>query len=229
MYLHIDVVPHPLWTMVRFAPIFMVGALLYLYRDRVPNSGYLAFGLTVLAAAGLMTGQSNMIASDWLTGPALVYPVLWLGAHLPCRWFGATNDISYGVYIYGWPVGQLLVLAGVQAAGYFPYMLATLVCTVPLAAASWRNSKSGRLRHGPGFHRPYVDSCRNQRPFLTKGAQALFLGTEDAFKEQRRPTYGAVESHLIGHGLLSWSNLVPTRSESLVGCSKFGQGCGRGR
>ena len=137
MYLHIQVVPHLLWTMLRFTPIFMVGALLYLYHDRVPDSGFLALGLTVLAAAGVMTGQSNLTASDWLTGPALVYPVLWLGGHLPCRRIGATNDISYGVYIYGWPVGQLLVLAGVQAAGYFPYMLTTLVCTVPLAAASW--------------------------------------------------------------------------------------------
>jgi peptidoglycan/LPS O-acetylase OafA/YrhL len=149
MYLHIQVVPHLLWTMLRFTPIFMVGALLYLYRDRVPDSGYLALGLTALAAAGLMTGQPNMLASDWLTGPAIVYPVLWLGGHLPCRRIGATNDISYGVYIYGWPVGQLLALAGVQAAGYFPYMLTTLVCTVPLAAASWWivEKRALRARH----------------------------------------------------------------------------------
>jgi len=137
MYLHVRVVPQPLWTMLRFAPIFMVGALLYLYRDRVPDSGYLALGLTALAVVGLKTGQPNLFFSDWLTGPALAYPVLWLGAHLPCRRIGATNDISYGVYIYGWAVGQLLALAGVQAAGYFPYMLATVACTVPLAAASW--------------------------------------------------------------------------------------------
>ena len=137
MYLHIQVVPHLLWSMLRFTPIFLIGALLYLYRDRVPDSGYLALGLTVLAGVGLMTGQPNLLASDWLTGPALVYPVLWLGAHLPCRRIGAANDISYGVYIYGWPVGQLLALAGVQAAGYFPYMLTSLVCTAPLAAASW--------------------------------------------------------------------------------------------
>ena len=137
MYLHAQVVPHAFWTMLRFAPIFMVGALLYLYRDRVLDSGYLALGLTALAVAGLMTGQPNLHFSDWLTGPALAYPVLWLGAHLPCRRIGATNDISYGMYIYGWPVGQLLTLAGLQAAGYLPYMLATLACTVPLAVTSW--------------------------------------------------------------------------------------------
>jgi len=137
MYLHFHIVPHFAWTMLRFAPIFLVGALFYLYRDRVPDSGRLALVLTAVAAAGLATGQPNLYFSDWLTGPALVYPVLWLGAHLPCRRIGVTNDISYGMYIYGWPVGQLLVLAGVQAAGYVPFTLATLAGTVPLAAASW--------------------------------------------------------------------------------------------
>ena len=137
MYLHAHVVPHAFWTMLRFAPIFLVGALMYLYRERVPDSGRLALLLAAVAAAGLATGQPNLYFSDWLTGPALVYPVLWLGAHLPCRRIGQTNDISYGMYIYGWPVGQLLAIAGLQAAGYVPFTLVTLICTVPLAAASW--------------------------------------------------------------------------------------------
>jgi hypothetical protein len=50
---------------------------------------------------------------------------------------GATNDVSYCVYIYAFPVGQLLATAGLQKAGYLTFMLATIVCTIPLAAASW--------------------------------------------------------------------------------------------
>jgi peptidoglycan/LPS O-acetylase OafA/YrhL len=121
----------------RFAAIFLVGALMYLYRDRVPDSGVLALGLLVVACVGFAVGHPHSRDPDWLTGPALVYPVLWLGSHLPFQRIGATNDISYGVYIYAFPVGQLLAIAGVQRAGYVPYVLATIICTLPLAAASW--------------------------------------------------------------------------------------------
>jgi len=121
----------------RFGTIFLVGALLYLFRDRVPDSGALAAGLTVVAGFGLLNGHSTSFGPDWLTGPALVYPVLWMGAHLPCRSIGATNDISYGIYIYGFVMGQLLVIAGLQHVGYPIYTFVTLACTIPLAMASW--------------------------------------------------------------------------------------------
>lgn len=121
----------------RFSSIFLVGALLYLYRNRVPDSGYLAVGLVALVCIGVSLGHPQSQVSDWLAGPSLVYPVLWLGSHLPFQRVGASNDISYGVYIYAFPVGQLLAIAGVQKLGYVPFMLATVVGTVPLAAASW--------------------------------------------------------------------------------------------
>jgi peptidoglycan/LPS O-acetylase OafA/YrhL len=143
---------------VRFASIFLVGALVYLYRDHVPDSGRLALGLAALACVGLAVGHPDSLVSDWLVGPSLVYPVLWLGAHLPCQRIGASNDISYGVYIYAFPVGQLLAIAGVQKAGYLPFMLATVVCTIPLAAASWWGLEKWALeaRRWQPFHRSKV-------------------------------------------------------------------------
>jgi len=76
----------------------------------------------------------------------MVYPVLWLGAHLPYRKVGATNDLSYGVYIYAFPVGQLLALADVQRFGYLEFALATIAGTLPLAAASWWGVERWALR-----------------------------------------------------------------------------------
>ncbi len=134
---------HPLPThlsseiTLRFAPIFLAGSLFYLFRDHVPDSGILALSLTALAAIGVAVGNPNSPDHDWLTGPAIVYPVLWLGAHLPFRNVGATNDISYGVYIYGFIVGQVLAIEGIQHYGYVPFMLSTLVLTLPLACGSW--------------------------------------------------------------------------------------------
>ncbi len=47
------------------------------------------------------------------------------------------NDISYGIYIYGWPVQQLLAMMGLTwlPPGVF-FVVATAV-TMPMAAASW--------------------------------------------------------------------------------------------
>ena len=128
---------------LRFVPIFLTGALMYLFRNEIPDSGLLAIGLTALAAFGLMFGHPGQANQDWLTGPYTLYAILWVGAHLPLRRIGATNDISYGMYIYGFLVGQTLAIEGFQRYGYWPYMVVTVVCTVPLALASWWGVKMG--------------------------------------------------------------------------------------
>ena len=50
---------------------------------------------------------------------------------------GSTNDISYGAYIYAFPVMQLLVVLGGDRLGYLGMILATLALTAPLAWLSW--------------------------------------------------------------------------------------------
>jgi peptidoglycan/LPS O-acetylase OafA/YrhL len=131
---------------VRFGTVFVTGALVFLYRDRIPDSSPLALLLALVAVVGTGIGHPLSLVPDWLTGPALVYPTLWLGAHLPCRKIGATNDLSYGVYIYAFPVGQLLAIAGVQRAGYVIFLLATVAGTFPLAAASWWGVEKWAMR-----------------------------------------------------------------------------------
>lgn len=100
--------------------------------------GRTAFGpLTNFVTAGTSV--------DWLA-PALVYPVLWIGAHLPLQRVGAKNDYSYGFYIYGYPVQRLLAMWGVWRAGYFIYLAACVACTAPLAIVSWWALEKHALR-----------------------------------------------------------------------------------
>ena len=47
------------------------------------------------------------------------------------------NDVSYGFYIYAWPVQQLVVLVGGAALGMPVYILITIVVTFALAWLSW--------------------------------------------------------------------------------------------
>lgn len=131
-----------LTNLLRFIPVFLVGSILYLYKERVPDSGWIAIGsiavmlTTYLIPVGGSVPAITLTRSD-LSAILLVYPMLWLGAHMSGRSIGATNDYSYGLYIYAFPVAQLLALWGVYKWGYVPYTALTLLLTLPIAVASW--------------------------------------------------------------------------------------------
>jgi peptidoglycan/LPS O-acetylase OafA/YrhL len=67
------------------------------------------------------------------------YPVIWLGAvrFPPFAWVGAHGDISYGVYLYGWPVTQLIRSA--VGEGWSGYQMAAIAlpATAVLGYLSW--------------------------------------------------------------------------------------------
>ncbi len=73
-----------------------------------------------------------------IAAPLLTYFVLWLGAVLPCPDLVRRHDVSYGVYIYAFPVQQLFAVAGLATVLALPvFDLLALIAVVPLAAASW--------------------------------------------------------------------------------------------
>jgi peptidoglycan/LPS O-acetylase OafA/YrhL len=69
----------------------------------------------------------------------LAYLLISLAVTLPARLqrVGATNDISDGVYIYAFPLQQLLATVGIHRHGYLLFRAASLAATLPVAAASW--------------------------------------------------------------------------------------------
>ncbi len=127
-----EATPQALHLLTMLAPFFFAGALLFLVRDRVP--------VTVPVAAlsvGLCVGVAVTGGNGVLAALPLAYLLLWLGIRLPVQSVGARNDISYGVYIYAFPVQQTLALLGVHRAGVAVFALVAVVATVPFAAASW--------------------------------------------------------------------------------------------
>ena len=122
--------------------VFLSGALIYLYRERIPDSGAIALASTVLFFAGFVLplgegAPQNFLTSLDLTAIFSVYPVIWLGIHLPFARFCSVNDYSYGVYIYAFPIQLLLAMWGVNKWGYLPYTFMALVAVFPVAMASW--------------------------------------------------------------------------------------------
>lgn len=116
------------------AAAFAAGAVLYAWQDRVVLDGRLALLAAVLFIAAVQTPATTVLGSV-----PFAYVCLWLGAVCPraLRRIGSRNDISYGVYLYGFPVRQTLVAFGVHRFGAVPFVLGSLGGAVLFAWISW--------------------------------------------------------------------------------------------
>jgi len=75
----------------------------------------------------------------------LAYLLVWCSARLPFR-FGSRNDLSYGVFLFGFPIQQTLVMLGVPAAGWLIFVAASVLVAVPLAALCWFGIEKPMMR-----------------------------------------------------------------------------------
>jgi peptidoglycan/LPS O-acetylase OafA/YrhL len=111
------------------AGAFASGGVMYLYRERVP----LHRGL-LLAAAGLAAGAVSLGVRGPVLGPALAYCTVYL-AMLPVRPPLGGRDLSYGVYLWAFPVQQ--VAAMLLAREWWVNVAVSLPVTLGLAGLSW--------------------------------------------------------------------------------------------
>ncbi len=120
-------------TALRLPLIFLAGGTAWLWRERLPLS------LSLLAAVSLGV---LVLAATPVFKPALylatTYGVLALALHPKLTGIlpepGA--DLSYGIYLYGWPVQQALVAVW-PGMGAVTLLAPSLIVTVFVAFASW--------------------------------------------------------------------------------------------
>ncbi len=121
-------------TALRLPLIFLAGGVAYVWRDKLPLSlGGLAL-MAVLVAALIFTPAYK--AALYL---ATTYAMLVLALHpaLTGRVPEPSADLSYGVYLYGWPVQQGLVV-WYPKAGALWLLGPALLVTVLIAFLSWK-------------------------------------------------------------------------------------------
>jgi peptidoglycan/LPS O-acetylase OafA/YrhL len=120
--------------LARLLPAFLGGAVVWVVAGRVPLR-------TPVALAALVTAAALVLAVDhWGTqaaAPLIAYVLLWLSTVLPAPRLARRHDISYGVYIYAFPVQQLLAYAGAPGLGLVAYDVLAALATALLAAISW--------------------------------------------------------------------------------------------
>ena len=117
---------------LRLHPYFFAGVILYMWGKRIRYNAALAIVLTILGFAlqWFVPGIAQYMHLP------VAYGILALSAAVKtdvCR----HNDISYGVYIYAFPVQILLTIFGSASLGWILNAIMTFAITVGLAWLSW--------------------------------------------------------------------------------------------
>jgi peptidoglycan/LPS O-acetylase OafA/YrhL len=133
----------------RFSFAFWVGVAAWHLRGRIPLRAVIFAALFALTACSIYfhlptVPHTLMLLSGYLAVFAAQYRYGVLST------FTDRNDLSYGVYIYGWPVQQLALIAIPTISG-LANGLAALVVVLPLAYLSWRFVEKPALRLKDGF------------------------------------------------------------------------------
>lgn len=116
----------------QFYLCFSFGALAWLWKDKIPfSSRWAAAGLTVL----VLTSHFRPLFS--IAFPvAGGYCLLWLayGPNLPLAKWTSETDLSYGTYLYGCPIQQVLI-SYMTTSTILKLPFVNFIATVPVALA----------------------------------------------------------------------------------------------
>jgi peptidoglycan/LPS O-acetylase OafA/YrhL len=116
----------------RFLVMFLAGAFLYKFRNAIPARWSLvALSVVIVLAASFLPNYRLVAAIP------LAYAIIASGALIHSKRLRLRTDLSYGVYIYAWPVQQFVVICGLGILNPFVFALVSAAGTLPLAALSW--------------------------------------------------------------------------------------------
>jgi peptidoglycan/LPS O-acetylase OafA/YrhL len=119
-------------TAARFAVMFLAGALLCRFRHLIPARWSLvAMSVVIVLAASLLPNYRV------IGGIPLAYAIIVSGALIHNKRLVLRTDLSYGVYIYAFPMQQLLVICGLAFLNPGVFAVIAAFATLPLAALSW--------------------------------------------------------------------------------------------
>jgi peptidoglycan/LPS O-acetylase OafA/YrhL len=115
----------------RLLVMFLAGAWLYQFRHKIPANW------TLVAVSAVIVAVSRLFPDYHLLGAIpLSYAVIVSGALIRHRRLQLRTDLSYGVYIYAFPLQQLLLIGGLTVHPLLFTAISILV-TLPVAALSW--------------------------------------------------------------------------------------------
>ncbi len=128
----------------RLLSFFLAGMTFYRYRQRIPSSRRLLIGS--LAALGLLSlAGTGLTAALPLFGTyALFYSAFSRRSGLPSS--APRADLSYGIYLYAFPIQQLLVMHAGSHLNPYSLFLLSLAITLGFALLSWHTVEKPALQ-----------------------------------------------------------------------------------
>ena len=121
----------------RLYAFFLTGGCFYLLRKHIPLHLPLASGLLVASLIAFYFLRNDTL---WNTAWLVIMPyILFCLAYLPggaLRRFNKLGDYSYGIYIYAWPIQQIIA-TWIPGIDPIPMTLITFPVTLCLAVMSW--------------------------------------------------------------------------------------------
>lgn len=140
---------------IRLAGIFACGALYYLYRDCI----WYNWSISLMAAVGLITLMFSARLAEAALAALGGYLLFWFAFNVnspTLAKIGRTTDLSYGVYLYAWPVQKLLIWCNPNISPWLVFFGTTAIAGL-LALGSWHLVEKPFLRLKPGTVRDEVD------------------------------------------------------------------------
>jgi peptidoglycan/LPS O-acetylase OafA/YrhL len=122
---------------------FFVGSAFYLYKDVIP-SNWLLFWLSAICSYVLL----DFARAVFIAPVFVVYCLVFLGTRTFLKVPGLKNiDCSYGIYLYGFPIAQSLIVLFPHFQGR-PFIFVPFVCaaTFAFAVLSWHFIERPLLR-----------------------------------------------------------------------------------
>lgn len=134
---------------VEFATFFFSGVLLHYFREAWSSWTRIAisFGIIVVVSLLLIRNDHQLIAAFLLT--PFFFVVLGSASFPVLNRFGRFGDMSYGIYIYAFPVQQTLIWLWGKSMSFGASLALALAITAVLAWISWHVIEQPALRLKP--------------------------------------------------------------------------------
>jgi peptidoglycan/LPS O-acetylase OafA/YrhL len=120
---------------MRLTALFLTGACYFLYRDRIAYTNSLAALAAIVLAIGLL-GRSTAGPAVAILGGYIIFWFAFLPGTSTLNGINSRTDLSYGIYLYAWPV-QMLLIRYVGGISPERIILFTTIIAGLLAYLSW--------------------------------------------------------------------------------------------
>jgi peptidoglycan/LPS O-acetylase OafA/YrhL len=125
----------------RFLLMFLLGAVAQVFAPRIVVHWALASAAALSVLAALLTLEQYQL----LGGLGFAYLCMYAAVRLPLRG-NPKWDLSYGLYVYHWPVYLLLALGGATVLGEWAFAALGITLALGLAVLSWLLVEGPALR-----------------------------------------------------------------------------------